>query len=164
MEELRQVAYFVIISEVWVDETMPPDRLNNFYCINNIYNVGSSTHSRNLGVICDSLRKATNPEQLCSFMQRDRYCRWNFENTLPTKKKGTIEFRGGRHVRGKVMTKRWIVFTITFVSLAIEKASEPIWKSPPGIELIGSRLFTIRLRFIKISVHGGMTSELKQPN
>ena len=135
MEELRQVAYFVATTETWVEQILPSERVDNFYCQSNssrineqwsTYGHSWASHPRELRVVCDSLREANNPQKLCWVMQRgSRYCLWNFENTIPPNK-GTIEFRGGRHVRGKVMTIRWTVFAIVFVALAIEKVGRRI--------------------------------------
>ena len=35
--------------------------------------------------------------------------------------KGTIEFRGGRHVRTGEKTKRWIAFTVAFIEMALSQ-------------------------------------------
>ena len=46
----------------------------------------------------------------------DRRVLWNFEHVVPGST-GTIEFRGGRGLRGPVRTKWWIAFVIAFVNL-----------------------------------------------
>ena len=129
------MAYFVATTETWVEQILPPERLNNLYALSNSSRINEqwstfghswTSHRRELTDICDKLREANDPQKLCWVMQRDsRYCLWNFQNTIPPKK-GTIEFRGGRQVRGKVMTIRWTVFAIVFIALAIEKVERRI--------------------------------------
>lgn len=49
----------------------------------------------------------------------NRLITWNFLNTVQGHegnfKSGTVEFRGGRHLRGKIRTKRWIAFAVAFI-------------------------------------------------
>lgn len=56
----------------------------------------------------------------------DRRTLWNFHNVTPKPNSGktvtgSVEFRGGRCLRGPVRTKRWIAFSIAFVILAINE-------------------------------------------
>lgn len=61
----------------------------------------------------------------------DRRTLWNFHNVTPKPDSGkpsttgSVEFRGGRCLRGPVRTKRWIAFSVAFVTLAIEEVSYP---------------------------------------
>lgn len=50
--------------------------------------------------------------------QESRRVLWNFENLLEGGS-GSLEFRGGRTLRGPARTKRWICFTLAFVAVAI---------------------------------------------
>ena len=139
MEELRQVAYVVATTEPWIAHILPPERVNNMYSQSNSSSASSASgfvepwgewgsdwasHVPELSKIWRSIGTRRNQKQLCRYIQgSNKYTMWNFLHTLEGRK-GTIEFRGGRHLRGPVITKRWIVFTVAFVALAIEKVTD----------------------------------------
>ncbi|TKA77741.1 hypothetical protein B0A55_04167 [Friedmanniomyces simplex] len=54
--------------------------------------------------------------QIITLMQSDRHVLWNFANAA-TGRSGTVEFRGGRCLRGPVRTKRWIAFTAAILEM-----------------------------------------------
>ncbi|KAK6441238.1 hypothetical protein LTR95_002537 [Oleoguttula sp. CCFEE 5521] len=55
---------------------------------------------------------------IVGLMQEERYVLWNFANLLKTKK--TIEFRGGRGLRGPKRTKWWIAFVVGFIDFLLD--------------------------------------------
>lgn len=130
--ELRKIAYAVASQEELIMAILPPERVDNHYCR------PSSSVSVNLrdditptsfdGPDRPTLRVTTRlwdcntEEQLVTYMQAgNRMVLWNFENVL--KECGTVEFRGGRHMRGPKRTKRWIAFAVVFVAKAIGDVS-----------------------------------------
>jgi hypothetical protein len=64
-----------------------------------------------------------NKGQICELMQgTDRgshYVLWNFQNVVGAS--GTIEFRGGRHLRGPNRSKWLITFTVAFISITLKQ-------------------------------------------
>lgn len=62
-------------------------------------------------------------------MQGNRYVLWNFDNVAQDKS-GTIEFRGGRFLRGEVRTKRWMAFTVAFIHAMLQLVTPLTAKSP----------------------------------
>jgi hypothetical protein len=72
-------------------------------------------------------------------MQGDRYVLWNFDNILKDKK--TIEFRGGRGVRGPNRTRWWIAFVVGFIHCLLTE----VWHSFGVLERMLTRLQTDRL-------------------
>lgn len=87
--------------------------------------------STSLRAIANEIKAKTNANELCSYMQAsidNRKVLWNFQNTVSRPgytTSGTIEFRGGRHLRGKVRTLRWITFAIAFISMALGEVNDP---------------------------------------
>ena len=135
MEQLRKIAYAVATEEYWISQILPKERLYNRYCKFNSSCVNRrwrecgydwAAYAPMLGLIRREILGLNSAQQLCEYMQgRDRYALWNFQNTVQnrTTGKGTIEFRGGRHLRGEKNTKRWVAFAIAFIALAIEKVT-----------------------------------------
>ncbi|KAF1737825.1 hypothetical protein CRV24_003452 [Beauveria bassiana] len=85
------MAFGIVVFEPLVLQMLPEYRADNPYCQPN----------------------TRNSERLSA------YVIWNFDNTLPNKS-GTIEFRGGRMLRGEIRTKRWITFAICFLRAVVE--------------------------------------------
>ncbi|KAI1762456.1 hypothetical protein GGR53DRAFT_419282 [Hypoxylon sp. FL1150] len=119
LDELKVIAFGIIVYEPLVLQLLPESRRDNIYCRPN------TTSSTRLGA-CSNLRKvgdiissARNTVQLKDIMQEERRVLWNFENTLPGKS-GTIEFRGGRGLRGRNRTKWWIAFAVSFIHFVLE--------------------------------------------
>jgi hypothetical protein len=59
------------------------------------------------------IMKMTTVDELVVYMQHSRYVLWNFANLKGGKK--TIEFRGGRSIRGLHRTRWWIAFVVGFI-------------------------------------------------
>ncbi|KAI9716674.1 MAG: hypothetical protein M1812_005212 [Candelaria pacifica] len=129
LAELMKVAYAVATQEKFILQILPQERVDNDYCR------PSSFRSEELKLdledepdihsewpfsrIAKALLRMKNREALIEYMQAgSRYVLWNFKNVVG--RSGTVEFRGGRHLRGPVRTKRWIAFTVSFVAKAIE--------------------------------------------
>ncbi|KAF4957003.1 hypothetical protein FGADI_3415 [Fusarium gaditjirri] len=68
----------------------------------------------NYNAVAELIKSAKSTTALKNIMQNDRYVLWNFDNIVPGSS-GTIEFRGGRCLRGEIRTKRWIAFTIALI-------------------------------------------------
>lgn len=134
LEELRRLAYAVATQEKFVLQILPQERIDNDYCR------PCSFRSEELRLdleedqeddiehpssyVAERLEKMWNKSDLIDYMQsNNRYVLWNFKNTQS--QSGTVEFRGGRHMRGPVRTKRWIAFTVAFVTKAIRDVSWP---------------------------------------
>lgn len=115
LSQLKKIAYGVVLYEPLIFSLLMANRTNNQYCLPNSQN---SLHlmacSGNWAETASLIKGAISPAALKAVMQENRYVLWNFENILPNKS-GTVEFRGGRCLRGEVRTKRWIAFTISIV-------------------------------------------------
>ena len=141
-EELKAVAFAVAAQEDFIRGILPPERIDNDFArpssvhsddlredLERGLQLGPQETLKELGRTISRMRS---PQELYVYMQghdqrRQRYALWNFKNTVGASACGTVEFRGGRHLRGKVRTKRWIAFAVAFVSMAItNKVSAPM--------------------------------------
>ncbi|KAI1417909.1 putative amidoligase [Hypoxylon sp. FL1857] len=118
LSQLKKIAFGIVLYEPLILKLLMANRVDNPYCKPN-------TKSSNYLRQCDGwtakawlINNASSTERLRDIMQSDRYVLWNFDNVVPGKS-GTIEFRGGRCLRGKVRTKRWIAFTIALIHALI---------------------------------------------
>ncbi len=113
LSQLKTIAYGIVLYEPLVLKFLVDSRVGNDYCRPN-----SQNSSRLRGVPAGSraqlIAAAGAAEALKTIMQDDRRVLWNFANIVPGKT-GTIEFRGGRGLRGGVRTKWWIAFTVSFI-------------------------------------------------
>ncbi|KAM0801109.1 hypothetical protein BDR22DRAFT_888779 [Usnea florida] len=139
MEQLRSIAYAVLTQEWCIYRILPQNRQNNKYCQPNSQCVrhgawgptSSLANRKDISIrrlILKEIYAKGDEEQLREYMQgHERRALWNFKNTVQGRAaklcKGTIEFRGGRHLRDEKMTKRWIAFVIAFIAMAIEKSN-----------------------------------------
>jgi hypothetical protein len=128
LKELQAIAFAVVFYDEQVQQVLPKSRRNYHYCVPN------KKHSRHLkgksmSKVAASINAVKNMEKLVEIVQglskRDRPVLWNFHNVtrMPFTTEpaiGTVEFRGGRCLRGPVRTKRWISFAIAFIILAIQ--------------------------------------------
>ncbi|KAL2826205.1 putative amidoligase enzyme-domain-containing protein [Aspergillus cavernicola] len=130
LEELKKVAFAVCYYEQCINGLLPTERRNNNYCKPNSQSVShlrsllAQPSSTSLRTVATELKAKSTTTEICNYMQADRYVCWNFANTVnqtPGTTSGTIEFRGGRHLRGRFRTKRWITFTVTFVLMALDE-------------------------------------------
>lgn len=133
LRQLQSIAFGTIYYENEVIELLPWYRQNNKYCqLNTVHSraLYRLVHQENLcaGDICDRIKRMDSKLEIRNCMQRsddankDRYVLWNFDNVLPGRS-GTVEFRGGRGLRGPVRTKRWMAFAVAFFYLCISQVS-----------------------------------------
>ena len=130
LEELKRIAYAAVAWEPLVEEILPAERRGNWYCqsaadlseaLSSDLEDGGSINDPLYSVRC-KIRRFKTPQKLAKYIQgKDRYALWNFKNTVPDTGTGTIEFRGGQHLRTEVGTKRWIGFAVSFTSLALQE-------------------------------------------
>ena len=134
MEDLRKVAYAVVVYEKHVLDFLPKERRNHPYCrpntevsprLKRIFSRGRSKASYN--DLRNQIYNIDKPEELCTFMQGDqeghRKVLWNFSN-VSSSGIGTVEFRGGPVLHDAVETIWWILFAIGFILLAIEEVCD----------------------------------------
>ena len=118
MDELKKIAYAVVVWDNFVQEILPEERRYSDYCQSAGYlsedlradleNENGWPREEAFDVVRWKILSMSSPESLVKYIQNNvRYALWNFMNTLEGRS-GTIEFRGGRHLRGKFRTKRWI--------------------------------------------------------
>ena len=132
--ELRAIAFGVIYYEDVVQQLLPWYRQNNKYCQLNTEHSEAlreliCAEGWDMAAVWRRIKRIDNSYcGLRDFMQgsaepkKDRYVLWNFDNTLPGRS-GTVEFRGGRGLRGPVRTKRWIAFVVAFIHLCLSQVS-----------------------------------------
>lgn len=115
LAELKTIAYGIVVYEDRVMELLMAYRQDNAYCKPNSKNSFRLQRAGgNRVLIANMIRSAATPEALRDIMQNSRYVLWNFDN-VAANKSGTIEFRGGRFLRGEVRTKRWMTFAVAFI-------------------------------------------------
>jgi hypothetical protein len=136
LEELKKIAFAVCLYEEYVCAILPSERRDNLHCARNSgvgTTMGNSLRQRSsasLRTISNIIKSMMNANELCSYMQGsidNRKVLWNFQNTVSRSgyvTSGTIEFRGGRHLRGRVRTLRWITFAVAFISMALGEVCE----------------------------------------
>lgn len=128
MAELRTVAFAVITQEHMVKSLLPRARSTHSYCQRNskvspklIDYFRDGKNARSFARIKTAIQEMTKPAQILDLMQgTERQVIWNFKNIRTT---DTIEFRGGRHLRGPNRTFWWITFAVSFISLALKEVS-----------------------------------------
>ncbi|KAI1092384.1 putative amidoligase enzyme-domain-containing protein [Rostrohypoxylon terebratum] len=116
--QFKTIAFGVIIYEPLVLQVLPPWRRNHDYCRPNT--ASSSCFGVNRGLNRQVIASARSLDQLIGLMQTDRKVLWNFGNILPSKS-GTVEFRGGRGLRGRNRTGWWIAFAISFIHFVLKE-------------------------------------------
>ncbi|KAN0078922.1 putative amidoligase enzyme [Elaphomyces granulatus] len=130
LSDLKTIAFAIVISEDFVQATLPPVRRNNRYCAMNtrsdcsvkqLVRVGKSSAS--FASVNAAIKSIGSERDLCQFMQKDRYVLWNFQNTFPHNGRcsGTLEFRGGSQFLTAKGSLRWIAFVVSFITLALEE-------------------------------------------
>ncbi|KAH8718860.1 hypothetical protein HC256_003488 [Beauveria bassiana] len=120
LDTLKKMAFGIVVFEPLVLQMLPEYRADNPYCQPNTRNSERLSACRgNKAQIAELISTASTCIALRGIMQKNRYVIWNFDNTLPNKS-GTIEFRGGRMLRGEIRTKRWITFAICFLRAVVE--------------------------------------------
>ncbi|KAK4213460.1 swim zinc finger domain-containing protein [Rhypophila decipiens] len=124
--ELQSIAFGTIYYEDLILELLPPSRRGNKYCVPNTCHARAlrSLDGRGLAYVWEMIKIQTDEQSLRDFMQdpggeeprNPRYVLWNFDNILSS---GSVEFRGGRGLRGPVRTKRWAAFVVAFVHFCL---------------------------------------------
>lgn len=140
MTELKKIACGIVFYADNLTDMLPEPRRNNAYCKKNWeasdiglwYGDGSNHDVRQT---MQRIWEVDNERDLKCFMQVDRHVMWNFEHVVPGNRcTGTVEFRGGRGLRGPNRTKWWIAFVVSFIQLCISsKVSDvpPRWAQTP---------------------------------
>lgn len=132
LDELKIIAFAIITQEQLVHEFLPANRRTNDYCKKNSKVSSSLIETFKRGknkltfeVLGNKIKAINSASQIFELMQGaangSRNVIWNFKNTVG--QSGTIEFRGGRHLRGRNRTFWWLTFTIAFISLALKEVS-----------------------------------------
>lgn len=129
LEDLRKIAFAVIIYEKHVLEFLPEARKNHSYCrpntsvspeLRQIFSNGRSKAS--YATLNKVIKKLNTPSQVRELMQGtgddNRRVLWNFANVTPGLT-GTIEFRGGPALHNVSDTVAWVLFTLGFIMLAL---------------------------------------------
>jgi hypothetical protein len=128
--EMKAIAFACCYYEPYILSILPYERRNHRYCNRNsnvVQPMGDLVRAQSVcGVwtLREEINSLESVEQVCEFLQggmkkEHRYVLWNFQNLA--RRTGTIEFRGGRHLRGPVKTMWWITFVVVFVSMAIDQ-------------------------------------------
>jgi Putative amidoligase enzyme len=120
LEQLKHIAFTLIFNERIIHEILPQERRDSRFCK---INTTASPYLKNCTVIDLGflIIGQPNEEQLCQLMQgNERAVLWNFQNTRP-QGSGTIEFRGGRHMRGPHRTLRWIAFAVSVIYMSLRE-------------------------------------------
>ena len=136
LRELKQIALATIIHEDCILKILHTTRRNHDYCKPNTMILGTGlwndfgkwkhmpdqlqTRRDGLRAFARSIDGIRSRDELVDYIQGgERNCLWNFQN-IRSGQSGTVEFRGGRHLRGPVRTKRWVTFAVLFVDLALQ--------------------------------------------
>ena len=127
MTELKNIACGIVFYAENLNDMLPAPRRNNGYCIKNweapTASVGIWYENGTKVDVQHTMRQIwdlQDEEDLKNFMQDDRRVLWNFEHTVPGDRfTGTVEFRGGRGLRGPNRTKWWIAFVVSFIKLCV---------------------------------------------
>ncbi|KAK1756706.1 putative amidoligase enzyme-domain-containing protein [Echria macrotheca] len=114
LSQLKTVAFGIVMYEDLVKALLTAERQNNRFCRPNTEGSAQLRRCRTAAAAADLIKSVTTPSGLRDVMQDSRYVLWNFDNVLEGRS-GTIEFRGGRFLRGVVRTKRWIAFAVAFI-------------------------------------------------
>ncbi|KAK6433142.1 hypothetical protein LTR95_010679 [Oleoguttula sp. CCFEE 5521] len=120
LAQLKNIAVGTVYFEALIHAMLPATRRHNSYCRKN------STSSSRLGSYISGGQQGwrnfmaaatgTNRETLIALMQSDRKVLWNFTHIVDDGI-GTIEFRGGRGLRGERRSKWWIAFAVSYLNL-----------------------------------------------
>ncbi|KAF5532982.1 swim zinc finger domain-containing protein [Fusarium mexicanum] len=123
LSQVKKIAFGVVYYEGLILQLLMRERANNRYCKQNTLNSTQLMRCNgNFNAIAELIKSAKSTTALKNIMQNDRYVLWNFDNIVPGSS-GTIEFRGGRCLRGEIRTKRWIAFTIALIQALLNMAS-----------------------------------------
>jgi hypothetical protein len=138
LKQAQAIAFACCYYEPYIISCMPMERRDNRYCRRNTRVVGlmgrlyKKQTPAAMAQIASKIKQMNNFKAIIKFMQGGlthhyRYVLWNFQNLT---KSGTVEFRGGRHVRGPVRTRRWITFVIVFIIFALHEVRKLFQETP----------------------------------
>lgn len=144
LTELQAIVCAVFFYDEQVQHVLPKGRRNHHYCVPN------KRHSRYLSgksmrEVAALINAVQNKLELVKIVQGltegDRPMLWNFHNVtvMPFTTQpaiGTVEFRGGRCLRGPARTKRWISFAVAFIALAIQEVRRTYFEVRRGEALL----------------------------
>jgi hypothetical protein len=122
LSQLKKIACGITFHKDETTKMLPPERRGNLYCMQN-WDRSAYLNRRTMDQALELINSANNVQDLIWYMQgevvdQQRYVLWNFQNI--TGNSGTIEFRGGRCLRGKYRTKWWIAFAVGFMFFCLE--------------------------------------------
>jgi len=130
LAEVRTIAFACCYYERYIVSCMPTERRDYDYCRRNskvVQRMGQLYRKKTRGglaQIATDILATTNFNEIIIYMQGsaegNRRVLWNFRNLTSS---GTIEFRGGRHMRGSERTVRWISFVVVFILMALDEVS-----------------------------------------
>ena len=124
LRQLKTIGFAIAFYEPLVLNCLANERRGNRYCIPNSRAssaLAMSIRSQRPGQAVAAFQAVQSRTQLRDLMQGgERTVLWNFLNTVGHDASGTIEFRGGRHLRGRRRSCWWIAFVLAFVSMALE--------------------------------------------
>jgi hypothetical protein len=120
LDDLKRIAYGVVRYEKQVQQILPASRRDNGYCRRNSKNSKTLGKTASLRSRAAAIRRCQSRDSLKQVMQDERRVLWNFANITTH---GTVEFRGGRGLRGPIRTKRWIAFAVGFIELSLQKVN-----------------------------------------
>ncbi|KAH6633759.1 putative amidoligase enzyme-domain-containing protein [Boeremia exigua] len=151
MAELKTIAFAVITQEHMVKSLLPRARSTNGYCQRNsklspklIDYFRDGKNARSFATVKTAIQRMTTRAQILDLMQGiERFVIWNFKNIETTH---TIEFRGGRHLRGPNRTFWWIAFAVSFISLALKENTIGDSKIPLYVIPRVSEAYTKRMK------------------
>jgi hypothetical protein len=132
LKEAKTIAFACCYYERYIISCLPEERRDHDYCRRNtrvatkMGQLYEARTSKALVQIASDLNTLSMFEDLVTYMQGsthgDRRVLWNFHN-LCYGSKGTIEFRGGRHLRGPIRSVAWITFAQVFILMALDEVS-----------------------------------------
>ena len=125
MNELKKIACGIVFYANNLNDVLPEPRRDNTYYQKNwqASSIGAWYENGSAVDLKQTMKRIWDIEdeqELKDFMQDDRRVLWNFEHVVPGRDcTGTVEFRGGRGLRGPNRTKWWIAFVVSFIQLCI---------------------------------------------
>lgn len=145
LAELKKIAFATVVYEDYVRAVLPPGRRDNQYCRPNSRSTGRDgqacglraalSHGKtahSLRAVAEGVKAAQGERQLATFMQKDRYVLWNYQNIYPDlvsgKHTGTVEFRGGSQFLDTKGTLAWVVFVLGFIALALKEVRNNLFR------------------------------------
>ncbi|KAK6442380.1 hypothetical protein LTR95_001396 [Oleoguttula sp. CCFEE 5521] len=120
LRQLRDIAVGIVYFEALINAMLPAARRNNDYCLRNsvsssrlksYISQGQAGWQRFMAAVTSADRDA-----LLALLQKERKVLWNFSHIVDGGI-GTIEFRGGRGLRGERKSKWWIAFAVGYLHL-----------------------------------------------